>query len=599
MPIRAFRTSEPLTGIAIAENGTVWLASREERRLTRVTFEGGEAATSFESERVDAVALDPAGQPFATNPVSDGVAGYEVVGSQAVSFDNFGGPGSESGEFAFTTQAGLAISAGDSAWVADPGNNRIQHWQLPISAPSLTAKPEVAGETVVGRTVTASTGAWANAPVAYRYQWEQCGGSEECSAILGARSAEYVIAASALVKRLRVTVTASNSAGVAEATSTQTATVTAAVAPTNTVPPALSGSAAAGATLTASTGAWSGTPATYTHQWESCNPEGHACAPIEAAVETTYTLGDGDIGSTVRVAVSATNAAGSTTAYSAATTLVGPEEPSELEPPTIRGTTRANEQLEANAGAWSGTERTFSYQWESCNPEGHECAPIEGATEGQYGLGAGDIGSTVRLRVQLSTRTATLTDVSAPSAVVSAAGAVANEQAPTVSGEARTGQTLTANAGEWAGSPTSYSYQWRTCDAFGDNCENIAGATAATYIVPAEAAGHALAVNVTATSASSSASRSSAPTQPASPTGAPGLEAPPTATGTPLVGNALTGRPGKWSERQNSNISGAAAAKRHAPRSQGPRVRPTRQAQKTSRANYGCSSRQSAQRPRQ
>src|SRR2546427_5600026 len=44
---------------------------------------------------------------------------------------------------------------------------------------------------------------------------------------------------------------------------------------------------------------------------------------------------------------------------------------------------------------------------------------------------------------------------------------------PTIAGEAREGQTLTATAGEWSGAPTSFAYQGHPSDP--DAPTNIAG----------------------------------------------------------------------------------------------------------------------------
>src|SRR5207245_8219322 len=54
---------------------------------------------------------------------------------------------------------------------------------------------------------------------------------------------------------------------------------------------------------------------------------------------------------------------------------------------------------------------------------------------------------------------------------------------PTIAGEAREGQTLTATAGEWSGAPTSFAYQWLRCDAGGANCNPVEAATASSYQV--------------------------------------------------------------------------------------------------------------------
>jgi hypothetical protein len=57
-----------------------------------------------------------------------------------------------------------------------------------------------------------------------------------------------------------------------------------------------------------------------------------------------------------------------------------------------------------------------------------------------------------------------------------------NTAAPTVSGTARVGETLTAHDGTWAGTPgITFGYQWQRCGAGGANCTNIDGARGATY----------------------------------------------------------------------------------------------------------------------
>ena len=95
--------------------------------------------------------------------------------------------------------------------------------------------------------------------------------------------------------------------------------------PVNTSPPSISGTPQDGQTLTASPGSWSGTqPITYADQWQRCNSSGANCAPISGATSPTYAVTSADVGSTLRVAVTASNSAGSATATSAATTVVQP-----------------------------------------------------------------------------------------------------------------------------------------------------------------------------------------------------------------------------------------------------------------------------------
>ena len=87
--------------------------------------------------------------------------------------------------------------------------------------------------------------------------------------------------------------------------------------PVNTAAPNISGTAQEGQKLTASTGSWSGTtPMTYAYQWRRCDSSGVTCASIFGATGQSYTLGAGDVGSTMRVRVTATNAAGTSSADS-------------------------------------------------------------------------------------------------------------------------------------------------------------------------------------------------------------------------------------------------------------------------------------------
>ena len=200
------------------------------------------------------------------------------------------------------------------------------------ATPSNTAPPTISGTAKVGQTLTADHGTWSGTtPITYIYQWQRCdsnGGA--CAADGGTTTqASYTVTSADTGKTLRVQVTATNSDGSASSTSVPTSVVTAASPPVNTAPPAISGSAVEGQTLTASTGTWSGaTPITYVYQWLRCDRNGGSCASSGGSTtQNVYHLSSADIGTTVRVAVTATNSDGSQTSTSVPTALVASAKP--------------------------------------------------------------------------------------------------------------------------------------------------------------------------------------------------------------------------------------------------------------------------------
>jgi photosystem II stability/assembly factor-like uncharacterized protein len=168
--------------------------------------------------------------------------------------------------------------------------------------------------------------------------------------------------------------------------------------PVNLTAPAISGSAVDGATLTADNGNWTGAgPIAYAYQWKRCDSAGGNCTAISGATAQTYAVAPGDVGSTLRVAVTATNALGSATATSAQTGAVAAARPSNSKVPSITGGTTQGHTLTASNGNWSGTAPiSYSYQWRDCDSQGDNCTTIPGATAQTYTLTAGDVGARIR-----------------------------------------------------------------------------------------------------------------------------------------------------------------------------------------------------------
>jgi hypothetical protein len=124
--------------------------------------------------------------------------------------------------------------------------------------------------------------------------------------------------------------------------------------------------------------------------------------------------------------------------------------------------------------------------------------------------------------------------------------APSNTSAPTISGTASVGGTLTASSGSWSGSsPMSFSYRWQRCNSGGDKCSNR-NATAQTYKPVKGDVGHTLRASVTASNSDGSANAVSAPTAVVT-GGSPVNTSPPTITGTVKQGETVTATSGTWS----------------------------------------------------
>lgn len=193
----------------------------------------------------------------------------------------------------------------------------------PVTPPSNSSAPAISGTPLQGQTLSGTDGAWSGTgPLTYSYQWQRCNSSgTSCVAVASATGATYTLGSADVGSTMRFSVTVSNSAGSATASSAATAVV--AGPPANTTPPSISGTPQPGQTLTATVGGWAGTaPLTYSYQWQRCNLSGASCVPITSASGTTYVLASADVGSTIRVSVTARNSVGSSTVNSAAMTIV-------------------------------------------------------------------------------------------------------------------------------------------------------------------------------------------------------------------------------------------------------------------------------------
>jgi hypothetical protein len=85
-----------------------------------------------------------------------------------------------------------------------------------------------------------------------------------------------------------------------------------AAVPQNTGKPTVTGKAVVGEELTASTGTWTGGVDSYAYQWQRCTAA-MACTDVSGATAKTYGVRTADVGSLLRVVVTAHNSSGSST----------------------------------------------------------------------------------------------------------------------------------------------------------------------------------------------------------------------------------------------------------------------------------------------
>jgi len=94
----------------------------------------------------------------------------------------------------------------------------------------------------------------------------------------------------------------------------------------STAPSVQEAAPAVGETLSGQAGAWTAPPGAetigYAYQWQSCEATGASCRSIPGAVATSYTAGTGDVGHTLRLLVTASNADGASALASAPTGVV-------------------------------------------------------------------------------------------------------------------------------------------------------------------------------------------------------------------------------------------------------------------------------------
>jgi alpha-tubulin suppressor-like RCC1 family protein len=272
--------------------------------------------------------------------------------------------------------------------------------------------------------------------------------------------------------------------------------------PADTALPTISGKAQEGVTLKAKEGKWTGGSLAYAFQWQRCEPE-LECTDIPLATTPEYTARYVDIGSALRVLVTATNTAGATEAFSERTATVVGVAPKNTELPAIAGLPEEGQLLSVGAGGWSGTQASrYLYAWERC--AGKKCSEIAGANGDSYRVAGADVGDTLRAVVTDQNLAGSRSATSLPTATVTYGPPVAIGF-PAIAGKLREGGRLEAVTGRWVGAPPiEYTYSWEACGPSG--CTHTSGSG---YTLGEGTAGDTVKLVVTAHNALGSASASS------------------------------------------------------------------------------------------
>ncbi len=121
--------------------------------------------------------------------------------------------------------------------------------------------------------------------------------------------------------------------------------------------------------------------------------------------------------------------------------------------PVLDGKPLVGQLVKARTGSWSPDPVELSYQWK------RNGAVISGATQYYYKLSAADAGR--KITVTVTGSRAGYPSVVKTSAAKSVLGVLTKTPAPTISGKANVGRTLTVKPGVWAPSGVKLSYQWK------------------------------------------------------------------------------------------------------------------------------------------
>jgi hypothetical protein len=387
------------------------------------------------------------------------------------------------------TAAGVSTVV-TSTFTADVGGRAL----------TLTTVPAIQGTVQVAQTLRALPAVWTVPTRSEKFQWQRCEtDGTDCVDIPGAGAQTYKVTVADKSHALALHEIATSPGQSATADSAASA-VAAQPLPVASVPPVVSGVATRAANLQATRGSWANDPTSYAYAWLRCDSSGAGCAPIPGATRTSYALQSDDVGSTVTVAVTATNTEGPTIAAATPTAVVAAVLPQLALIGPIHGTLQVPQTLQVLRSTWHTTVETrYAYQWQRCNPAGASCVDIVGARNQTYRLQTADARARLRV-VNVATNSDGATTAATPPTAVILPALPGIHVTPrlTVQGRADVGKTLTLAPGTWSASTevTSRVLQFWRCSA---RCTALSTGGAGSYLLDEADAGSMMRGSETAT----------------------------------------------------------------------------------------------------
>ncbi|HNM96527.1 MAG TPA: hypothetical protein PKK40_01130, partial [Marmoricola sp.] len=336
--------------------------------------------------------------------------------------------------------------------------------------------PTISGTPAVGHVLRTTRGEWSTNPDITRITWLADG-----QPVAGNSSETLTLTSDLIGKKIssRVLALAEGFHRASAASASSDPVAEAGVH--NTGLPQISGEAAVGSVLSATSGTWDPEPDAVAFQWLV------AGASIPGATEGTYSPTLADLGKKISVQVTATKSGLSPgTASSAETSAVVDPAISNLTPPQVSGDALVGSVLTATEGTWAPNPRQVAYQWLA------DGVVITGATGSTYTIPTSVVGKKISVLVTATGPGAATASAASVATAKVTTPVIRNLTAPKVTGTAMVDKVLTASPGTWTPSGITFGYQWYV------GLKAVTGATQQTFKVPARAVGKQVRFKVTA-----------------------------------------------------------------------------------------------------